>query len=113
MESQGHAPLAPRTGKLLSSRVERGVSVGAPFRKESQEVTDEFLQDIRDRREVSGSRLLANTEPVARIPQIVADELMRDGIDVVRMWRDHPFELTQILRKRGYDHLFTTNKRIV
>ena len=73
----------------------------------------EFLEDIRDRREASGSRLTDYTEPVARIPQIVADELARDGIDIVRMWRDHPFELVQILRKRGYDNLFTTTKRIV
>jgi hypothetical protein len=111
--SQGHAPLAPRTGKFLRSKVERGRSAGEFFRKESQEIPDEFLEDIRDRREASGSRLTDYTEPVARIPQIVADELARDGIDIVRMWRDHPFELVQILRKRGYDNLFTTTKRIV
>ena len=107
---------------FLRATVTHGSSAGEAFWKQEQNVTDEMMRDLQVRREDSLDQKCGETAHVARIPQMVWDEIYRMGHDPVRMWRDDPQELLKLVRiataKMGGtgidpDALMATKKRLV
>ena len=79
------------------------------YRTNSQHIPDSFLQDLKDQRTAGGYSQSGEMLKMASIPVVVAEQMMKEGIDVYKA----PIkDIIKWLKLNDMDHFLTTDKRI-
>jgi hypothetical protein len=79
--------------------------------RKDQEITDHFLDDIRDAKQHSANRHEGEFMHVASVPTIVVEQWLREGFDI----RDRNVTAADIVKKlkeNSLDAFLVTNKRV-
>lgn len=77
--------------------------------KHSQNITQAFLDDLKDARNASSSQGIGNYQRVASIPTAVAEAWLRDGFDI---WNVSGPDIIARLKKEDLGMFMATEKRI-
>lgn len=94
---------------LIDTKVDfhDGSHPGGLIVQNSQEITPEYLDELKAERNASGSRPTGNFHRFASIPTAVYDKWLREGYDA----RKEPARKTLLkLHTEGLDAFITTNK---
>lgn len=79
--------------------------------RKDQEITDEFLDDLKDRRFNSSHVREKEFMHVASIPTAVVEKWMREGFDILS-GKHTAREIVQRLKAENLDAFLATNKRV-
>ncbi len=88
-----------------------GEHVDGLFIRKDQEITDEFLDDLKDRRFASSSVREKDYMHVASIPTAVVEKWAREGFDILK-GKFTAREIVDRLRKENLEAFLATNKRV-
>jgi hypothetical protein len=80
--------------------------------RKDQEITDEFLADIADKRHNSTSMATGWFHEVAEVPTGVVEIWQAQGFDIVKDRNIKARDIVARLRRDGLDAFITTNKRV-
>ena len=84
---------------------------GLAIRKD-QEITDEFLDNLKDRRFASHSVREKDYMHVASIPVAIVEKWMREGFNILNDKNITPAQIVARLKKEGLDAFLATDKRV-
>lgn len=79
------------------------------YRTNTQQITDSFLQDLKDQKSAGGYTQSGEMLKMASIPVVVAEQMMKEGVDVYKA----PIkDIIRWLKNNDMEHFLTTTKRI-
>jgi hypothetical protein len=94
---------------IHDSRVSFGDHEDGLLVKRAQEIPEEFLDDLKDRRFASQGRPEGDFMHVASIPVVVVEKWLREGFDVFK----EPYrEILKRLHNEHLDAFIATDKRV-
>ena len=79
------------------------------FRKHTQNISQSFLDDLKDARNASKDQDEGEYMRVASIPVIVVEQWMREGFNI---YEATPQEIVQRLKDQNLDYFMATEKSI-
>ncbi len=79
------------------------------FRKHTQNISQSFLDDLKDNRNASKDQNEGEFMRVASIPVIVVEQWQREGFDI---YQATPQEIVKRLKDQNLDYFMATDKRI-
>lgn len=79
------------------------------YRTNTQHIPDSFLQDLKDQRAAGGYSHSGEMLKMASIPVVVAEQMMKEGIDV---YKAPVRDIIKWLKLNDMGHFLTTDKRI-
>ena len=77
--------------------------------KHTQNISQSFLDDLKDARNQSSSKPTGDMMRVASIPTAVVEKWMREGFDI---WEAKGSEVVRKLKNEDLDMFLTTDKRV-
>lgn len=95
--------------KLLSSTADFTIDVDQITRRHSQEISQEFLDDIRNARNASTSQREGDFQRVASIPVVIVEQWKREGFDV---FKETPRAIIARLKQCDLQAFITTDKKV-
>lgn len=79
------------------------------YRTNTQQITDSFLQDLKNQKSAGGYTQSGEMLKMASIPVVVAEQMMKEGVDVYKA----PIkDIIKWLKNNDMEHFLTTSKRI-
>lgn len=94
---------------LIDTNVNLLADDGSLLVQKTQEITQDFLDDLKAQRIASAGRPTGDLHKAASIPVVVYERWLRDGYDA----RLEPITKTLAkLRAEGLDYFITTDKRL-
>ena len=84
-------------------------SVGDSAIKRSQEIPDQFFDDLAAQRLEGSETQSGEYWKVASIPAVVVEQWMREGFNI---YEAPAKDIVKRLRRLGYDKLFATSKSV-
>ena len=81
------------------------------FRKHTQNITQDFLDDIKEQRNASTERKEGEFMRVASIPTVVVEKWMREGFNILDP-NVNGKEIVRRLKAENLDAFLTTDKQI-
>ena len=82
---------------------------GQLIQKNTQHISQSYLDDLKDARNDSGSKPTGEMMRVASIPTAVVEKWMREGFNI---WEAKGSEIVRKLKNEDLDMFLTTNKRV-
>ena len=79
------------------------------YRKHTQNISQSFLDDLKDNRNASKDQNEGEFMRVASIPVIVVEQWQREGFDI---YKATPQEIVKRLKDQNLDYFLATEKRI-
>lgn len=79
------------------------------FRKHTQNISQSFLDDLKDNRNASKDQNEGEFMRVASIPVIVVEQWQREGFDI---YQATPQEIVKRLKDQNLEYFMATDKRI-
>lgn len=79
------------------------------YRKHTQDISQAFLDDLKDSRNASKDQKEGEFMRVASIPVGVAEQWQREGFDI---YQATPQEIVKRLKDQNLDYFLATEKRI-
>ena len=98
-----------KTPSLLGVQTEYLENLGNVIQKNTQNITQDFLDDLKDSRNASDNTREGDFMRVASIPTAVAEQWMREGFNI---WEATGQEIVKRLKDQALDGFMATNKRI-
>jgi hypothetical protein len=89
-----------------------GENVDGVYVRKHQIITDEFLDDLKDRRHVSSSVREKDYMHVASIPVGIVEKWMREGFDILSDKNITHAQIVARLKNEGLDAFLATNKKV-
>lgn len=100
-------------GSLFSDvEWQMGEDVGGLHVRKDQEITSDFLDDLKDRRFASSQVREKEYMHVASIPVVVIEKWMREGFDILSDKNITHADIVDRLKRDGLDGFLATNKRV-
>lgn len=97
------------TTKLIQSNTDFIQESDALVRKHTQNITQAFLDDLKDARNESTSKPMGEFHKVASIPTVVAEKWLREGFN---MWEATGQEIIKRLQSEDLGMFMATEKRV-
>ena len=97
------------TTKLIQSNTDFIHESDALVRKHTQNITQAFLDDLKDARNESTSKPMGEFHKVASIPTVVAEKWLREGFD---LWEATGEQIVRKLQAEDMGAFMATEKRI-
>ena len=94
---------------LTQSNTDFLFEVGEVTRKHTQNISQKFLDDLKDARNESTSKPMGEFHRVASIPTVVVEKWMREGFD---LWQATGKEIVARLQKENLDMFMTTDRKV-
>jgi len=82
---------------------------GELIQKNTQHISQSFLDDLKDARNQSSSKPTGDMMRVATIPTAVVEKWMREGFNI---WEAEGSEIVRKLKNEDLDMFLTTDKRV-
>jgi len=79
------------------------------YRKHTQDISQAFLDDLKDSRNASKDQKEGEFMRVASVPVGVAEQWQREGFDI---YKATPQEIVKRLKDQNLDYFLATEKRI-
>ncbi len=96
---------------LIGAEEEYGCDVDGVFRKHTQQISNQFLNSIKEQRNSSKSKREGEFMSVAQIPTIVVEQWMREGFDIFS--GEHTAaEIVKRLKRENLEAFLTTEKSV-
>ena len=86
--------------------------VGGLLIKKQQIITDDFMDNLKDRRFRSSSVREKDFMHVASIPVGIVEKWMREGFDIIKDRNITAAQIMARLKAEGLDDFLATNKRV-
>jgi len=103
--------LTKTTPTLVGTDTQFGFDVDGLHRKHTQDISQSFLDDIKDQRNASKDRREGDFMSVAQIPVVIVEKWMREGFDI--MTGEHSAaDSVKKLKAENLDAFLTTEKRV-
>ena len=99
------------TTNLVGIDTDFGEDADGLFRKHSQNISQAFMDDVRDARNASANERIGNFRRVASIPTIVIEKWMREGFNIYDP-NVNGKEIIKRLKAENLDGFLTTDKSI-
>lgn len=97
------------TTKLIQSNTDFIHESDALVRKHTQNITQAFLDDLKDARNESTSKPMGEFHKVASIPTVVAEKWLREGFD---LWEATGEQIVRKLKAEDMGAFMATEKRV-
>jgi len=97
------------TTKLIQSNTDFIHESDALVRKHTQNITQAFLDDLKDARNESTSKPMGDFHKVASIPTVVAEKWLREGFD---LWEATGEQIVRKLKAEDMGAFMATEKRV-
>ena len=97
------------TTKLIQSNTDFIHESDALVRKHTQNITQAFLDDLKDARNESTSKPMGDFHKVASIPTVVAEKWLREGFN---MWEATGQEIIKRLQSEDLGMFMATDRRV-
>lgn len=97
------------TTELQQSGTDFIWETGGVTRKHTQNITQAFLDDLKDARNESTKQRIGEYHRVASIPTVVVERWMREGFD---MWQATGPQIVKKLQSEDLGAFMATDKRI-
>lgn len=79
------------------------------YRTQTQEIPDSFIKELQEQKSAGGYTNSGEMLKMASIPVVIAEQMMREGIDVYKA----PIkDIIKWLKLNDMEHFLTTSKRI-
>ena len=98
--------------RLIGVEEDYGCDVGGVFRKHTQELSNDFMNRIKEQRNESKSRREGEFMSVAQIPTIVVEQWMREGFDILSDRNITAHDIIKRLKAEHLDGFLTTTKTV-
>lgn len=82
---------------------------GDVTRKHTQNISQKFLDDLKDARNESTSRPMGEFHRVASIPTVIVEKWMREGFN---LWEATGKEIVSRLQKENLDMFMATERKV-
>jgi len=82
------------------------------FMKSSQNITQEYLDGLKQQRDASGSVREGDFMRVASIPTVIVDKWMREGFDILSDRNITAHDIIKRLKAEHLDGFLTTTKTV-
>lgn len=99
------------TTNLVGIDTNFGENADGLFRKHSQNISQAFMDDVRDARNASANEPIGNFQRVASIPTIVIEKWMREGFNIYDP-NVNGKDIIKRLKAENLDGFLTTDKSI-
>ena len=96
---------------LIGAEEEYGCDVDGVFRKHTQQISNQFLNSIKEQRNSSKSKREGAFMSVAQIPTIVVEKWMREGFDIFS-GEHSAAEIVKRLKRENLEAFLTTEKSV-
>ena len=96
---------------LIGAEEEYGCDVDGVFRKHTQQISNEFLNSIKEQRNSSKNKREGEFMSVAQIPTIVVEQWMREGFDIFS-GEHSAAEIVKRLKRENLHAFLTTEKAV-
>ena len=96
---------------LIGAEEEYGCDVDGVFRKHTQQISNQFLNSIKEQRNSSKSKREGEFMSVAQIPTIVVEQWMREGFDIFS-GEHSAAEIVKRLKRENLEAFLTTEKSV-
>ena len=96
---------------LIGAEEEYGCDVDGVFRKHTQQISNQFLNSIKEQRNSSKSKREGEFMSVAQIPTIVVEKWMREGFDIFS-GEHSAAEIVKRLKRENLEAFLTTEKSV-
>jgi len=95
--------------KLIDTQMGVKQDTDGLYRTNTQQITDSFLQDLKNQKTTNGYTQSGEMLKMASIPVVVAEQMMKEGVDVYKA----PIkDIIKWLKNNDMEHFLTTTKRI-
>jgi len=85
------------------------MDAGSIVRKHTQNISQAFLDDLKDARNESSSKPTGEFHRIASIPTVIAERWLREGFD---LWQADGKEIVRRLNNEDLGLLMATKKRV-
>jgi hypothetical protein len=89
-----------------------GANADGLFMQSSQNITQEYLDGLKQQRDASGSVPEGEFMRVASIPTVIVDKWMREGFDILSDRNITAHDIIKRLKAEHLDGFLTTNKTV-
>ena len=96
---------------LIGVEEEYGCDVDGVFRKHTQQISNQFLNSIKEQRNSSKNKREGEFMSVAQIPTIVVEQWMREGFDIFS-GEHSAAEIVKRLKRENLEAFLTTEKSV-
>ena len=96
---------------LIGAEEEYGCDVDGVFRKHTQQISNQFLNSIKEQRNSSKNKREGEFMSVAQIPTIVVEQWMREGFDIFS-GEHSAAEIVKRLKRENLEAFLTTEKSV-
>jgi len=94
---------------LTQSNTDFIFEVGDITRKHTQNISQTFLDDLKDARNESSSKPMGDFHRVASIPTVVVEKWMREGFD---LWQATGKDIVARLKRENLDAFMATDRKV-
>lgn len=95
--------------KLIDTRMNVRQDAGELYQTQTQEIPDSFIKELQEQKSAGGYTQSGEMLKMASIPVVIAEQMMREGIDVYKA----PIkDIIKWLKLNDMEHFLTTSKRI-
>jgi len=101
--------LPPKNPLLIQSDTDFIDHSDGLLRKHTQQISQSFLDDLKDARNESTSKPMGEFHRVASIPTVVVEKWLREGFNI---WEASGPEIVKRLKAENLDAFMATEKRI-
>jgi len=101
--------LPPKNPLLIQSDTDFIDHNDGLIRKHTQQISQSFLDDLKDARNESTSKPMGEFHRVASIPTVVVEKWLREGFNI---WEASGPEIVKRLKAENLDAFMATEKRI-
>ena len=83
--------------------------LGEVTRKHTQDISQQFLDDLKDARNESTKKSMGEFHRVASIPTVIVEKWMREGFN---LWEATGKEIVARLKKENLDMFMATDRKV-
>lgn len=94
---------------LTQSNTDFIFELGDVTRKHTQNISQKFMDDLKDARNESTSNPMGEFHRVASIPTVIVEKWMREGFD---LWEHTGKEIVARLKKENLDMFMATDRKV-
>jgi hypothetical protein len=97
--------------KLIGVEEDYGCDVDGVFRKHTQHLSNDFMNQIKEQRNLSKSKREGEFMSVAQIPTSIVEQWMREGFDIFS-GEHSAAEIVKRLKQQNLEAFLTTEKSV-
>ena len=98
--------------QLIGINTNFGCDVDGVYTKQTQHLSDQFLDSLKEQRNASSQQREGEFMRVASIPTVVVEKWMREGFDILSDKNITGADIVKRLKAENLDAFLTTDKSI-